>query len=364
MPDLHVGFYATGAWLIGGAERQVAELSRHVAERTRTTVFVDPRQPAGLYDDAFVAGHQATFVRLPTEQGLPGGARAAAAKVKRLRQVIQASGVDVVVQRVATWNTLYLALACRAAGVPFVYHWASDHDGRLRDLHLPPRVIGPLGFWIGRKLANAQITITRKQQEMAGRGRVYVLPDLVAERAWQPSRGQDILWVARIKQQYKQPHLFMDLAEALPERHFIMAGGVVGPDDFQEWFRKRLAGLPNVEHLGDVDHEDMPAAYARARVLVNTSNVEGFCNAFLEAASCEVPIVSLNHDPNGILSRRGAGICVGGDTSALPAAVESLYDEARHQRCREACREVALEHQGPAVADQFLAILEQVVGPT
>ncbi len=361
MTDLHIGFYATGAAVIGGAERQVAELSRHVAKKTQTTVFLDPRQPEGLYTDQFLASHDAHFLHLPEAQGQRSGALAAAAKVRRLRRVIQESGVDVVVQRVATWNALYLALACRAAGVPFVYHWASDHDGRLRDLHLPPRIIGPLGFLIGRKLAHAQITITRKQQAMAGRGNVHVLPDLVAERDWQPSRGSDVLWVARIKQQYKQPHLFLDLAEALPERHFVMAGAVVGPADFQSWFRDRLAGLPNVEHLGEVGHDDMPAVYSRARMLVNTSNVEGFCNAFLEAASCEVPTVSLNHDPNGILSERGAGICVGGDTSALPGAVESLYDDVRHAACRKACREVAAEHRGPAVADQFLAIMDQIV---
>ncbi len=356
---LHVGFYATGSRFIGGAERQVAELSRHMALLTPTTVFLDPLQPVGLYTPEFLAKHTANFVEMPAEHGR-SGARSVAGKIRRLRQAIQDSGVDVVVQRVATWNTLYLALACRAAGVPFVYHWASDHDGRLRDLHLPPRVIGPLGFLLGRKLADAQITITRKQQAMAGRGPVFVLPDLVAERPWQPSRGQDIVWVARIKPEYKQPHLFLDLAEALPERRFVMAGGVAGDDDFQAWFQARLAGLPNVEHLGEVAHEDMPEVYARARMLVNTSSVEGFCNAFLEAASCEVPVVSLNHDPNGILSQRGVGICVGGDTAALPGAVESLYDDERHAACRSACREVAVEHQGPAVAKGFLEILAEV----
>ncbi|MGB0652816.1 MAG: glycosyltransferase family 4 protein [Thermoplasmatota archaeon] len=368
--QVHIGLVGQGSLLIGGAERQVAVLSRHLGRLTPTTVLLLSERGPHLYDDQRDAG-PATIHDVPEADWTGPAPVRVLRRILGYKRAIAASGVDVVVQRIASWQTLNWAIACRLARVPFVYHWASDHDGDIRELHLSPKWLGPRGFRRGRLMAKAQIVITEDQLEAAGgtdaRPPAHRLPDLIDDApAWDPSPKAGprdaVVWVARIKEHYKQPHVFLDLAAALPHRRFVMAGAIFGSPAFEKGIRDRLAELPNVELLGDVEHIRMPEVYGRARVLVNTSDVEGFCNAFLEAASCGVPTLSLNHDPDRILSKDGAGFCAEGDTVALKEAVEAFFeDDGRWETARAACATVAARYGPASIAARYRDLLTQIV---
>lgn len=131
------------------------------------------------------------------------------------------------------------------------------------------------------------------------------------------------LFVGRLTSQQKRPHLFLDLAERLPEESFV----VVGPRDFEQQYadriERRASALPNVEFHGRVDPGDIDRYYQRAIALVNTSAWEGFPNTFLEAWRTETPVIGLEVDPTRFLSA-DAGLYADGEMDRLVSLTEQL----------------------------------------
>jgi glycosyltransferase involved in cell wall biosynthesis len=260
-------------------------------------------------------------------------------------QAFRAADAQAYFQRGAGFATFLMALHCKVHRRPFVFHWASDDDLDGRRMSEFP-ALRPF-FKLGRRWARLQVCQTAHQMGLLPpreRRRAVLIPNVLdTSLPWKVGAGDRVLWVGAIKPQAKRVDRFLDLAAALPQRRFLMAGDLRGPPSFQRGFRERLAGLPNVEWLGFTERHDLPKVYARGRVLVNTSDFEGFPNTFLEAAACGVPTVSLNVDPNGILGG-GAGRFLAGDVAGLPRAVEELFLEGQWRAARKACERVVADH--------------------
>lgn len=121
-----------------------------------------------------------------------------------------------------------------------------------------------------------------------------------------------ILWVGRAAY-YKRPDLFVRLARCFPEQKFVM---ICNPSPYDRGFMESVespASLPdNLEFYDYVPYPEMEGFYSQALFLVNTSDYEGFSNTFIEAAVHRTPVVSLNSDPNHMLSVHGCGgVCHG-----------------------------------------------------
>jgi glycosyltransferase involved in cell wall biosynthesis len=115
--------------------------------------------------------------------------------------------------------------------------------------------------------------------------------------------GHSILWVANWRE-VKRPELVGDLARLLPECRFVMCGGI-GDHKLYERIRSQLPN--NVLVRGRICDSELFDAYQDASVLINTSDFEGIPVTFDEAWACELPVVSLNIDPDDIIVRNGLG---------------------------------------------------------
>lgn len=148
-------------------------------------------------------------------------------------------------------------------------------------------------------------------------------------------RGRHILWVSTIRR-IKQPQIFLEVAEALPQFRFRIVGG---PDaretELYESIRSRSAKLDNIEFVGFVPYAEVGAEFDDAALLVNTSESEGFPNTFLQAWARGIPTVSFV-DSGARLNGRPVGRIVANieeliaEASFLmknPAACESLGRE-------------------------------------
>jgi glycosyltransferase involved in cell wall biosynthesis len=142
-----------------------------------------------------------------------------------------------------------------------------------------------------------------------------------------------VLWVGRNDAQ-KQPRIFLELISSMPDIHFIMvcnrAGALETADDAD--IKSRAMRLANCEYYESVAFEEIDRFYSRARLLVNTSTGEGFPNTFIQAALHSVPIVSLNADPDGVLSTFQIGYCAAGSYESL---FKSVLEYVRND---EICR--------------------------
>src|SRR5207237_10398780 len=93
----------------------------------------------------------------------------------------------------------------------------------------------------------------------------------------------------------------------LPEATIHMVGGPLpGEEALYAEVRREASRRPNLVFHGRLSYHDTNALYARARLLVNTSEVEGFPNTYLQAWINGVPVISYL-DPGVVIARNGLG---------------------------------------------------------
>ena len=106
-----------------------------------------------------------------------------------------------------------------------------------------------------------------------------VCPTPLADRHCE--RDFDLFWVSNIRA-CKQPGTFVRLAEILPQYNFAMVGGkMTGEVELYRSIEEAAERLPNLQFFGAVSHDRIEEFFARAKVFVNTSDIEGFPQHFL-----------------------------------------------------------------------------------
>jgi len=117
--------------------------------------------------------------------------------------------------------------------------------------------------------------------------------------------------------------------------------------------------LPNVTLYGRLNASETLERISQAKVLINTSDFEGFPNVFLEAWSFGVPVVSLNVDPGGVIQENHLGVVCNGDLRKMISSLEQIdsmvFDPIRLQDY------VMKNHSLEAASQQLAEILPGLV---
>lgn len=243
---------------------------------------------------------------------------------------------DVIYQRSASAHTGIVAAYARVSGCKLVWHIANERnlDGRYETRGTPWRIVDYLEsriMFFGMRRADVVIAQTKRQAAMLGAtfGRFAnaVIPN------FHPAASEDlvksspirVLWVANWKKS-KRPELFVELARELsnPELHeFRMIGVVNEAEAWQRELRLQAQAVAGLTVLGGLSQEEVNKELAQACLLVNTSTVEGFSNTFIQAWLREVPVASLDADPDGLIETKRLGFCAKGDYTRLREGVAS-----------------------------------------
>lgn len=121
-----------------------------------------------------------------------------------------------------------------------------------------------------------------------------------------------VVWVANFKT-IKQPAVFINLANEFINRNnvkFIM----IGKSAYNEWqnkLEKKINRLNNLDYKGELDNYEVNNILASSHIFINTSKYEGFPNTFIQSMLRQMPILSLNINPDNILHDNGIGFCTG-----------------------------------------------------
>lgn len=236
-----------------------------------------------------------------------------------------------------------LALFCQQAHKRFVFRCASDSDcdgSQLLVRFARDRWLYALGL----RRAHAILAQSARQVRLLARN--YGLPAraaamLVEEPEPTSARDIDVLWVANIRQ-VKRPDRILGIADHLPQYRFHLVGGALpGEESLFRAVRAAAATRPNVVFHGRLPYRDANGLYRRARLLLNTSDIEGFPNVYLQAWAHGVPVVTM-FDPDHVIQREGLGVVVT-DPAAFATVVRRALgsEEARcatGRRCREFMR--------------------------
>lgn len=304
----------------GGTEVQISTLARYFARRPGTEVAVivgDYGQPDELSADGVTlvkAVRPNPAARLPERL----------ANFARLFGALRRAKADVYVGSAAGPEVGIAALYCRAARRRFVYRTAHqmDCDGEFeRNNGWRGRLYG-----YGLRHADAVVTQTEEHQSiLRARGiEATVIRNVFdTERTARGfDRPIDALWVGRCEA-WKNPGLFLDLAERLPDLRFRMICPRKAQDQgLFDAVSARAAALPNVDFIEKVPFAEIQRHFDEAKLFVGTSDYEGFPNTYLQACLGGTPIASLKVDPDGFIAAFGAGFAADGDFHALCGFVE------------------------------------------
>jgi len=240
-----------------------------------------------------------------------------------------------------------VAIFCRRHGRGFVFRAASDPDcDRAR---LPLLIRYARDRWLYRHgLTHAHAILVQSTAQAAALARSYGLAAKIAGMLVDPPRPAprrdiDLLWVGNLKR-VKRPDRMLELARLLPDARVHVAGGETGGEEaLFEAFERGAAVLPNLTYHGRLPYAEACALYGRARVLVNTSDVEGFPNAYLQAWTHGVPVVTLI-DPDGLIAREGLGLAAASPEALAEAVQRLLTDAAAWNEASERCRRYMARH--------------------
>ena len=131
------------------------------------------------------------------------------------------------------------------------------------------------------------------------------------------SEKNSVLWVSRCDY-LKRPELFLQLAEYLPNKHFVMIAPPANEkEDYQKEIKEKADTIENLTFIDRVPFNEIQKYFDAAKIFVNTSEYEGFPNTFLQAGIGKTPILSLNVNPDNFINEYNCGFFCENDFDKL-----------------------------------------------
>ncbi|MFX0205772.1 MAG: glycosyltransferase family 4 protein [Candidatus Hodarchaeota archaeon] len=297
----------------GGVEHQTSLMARWLAARGHRVTLLTWDE--GINEEETIEGvHIIKMCR--QNEGLPV-VRFFYPRWTSLIRAMKMADAELYYHNCAEYVTGQVARWCKSHGQRFIYSVASDADCELKSPELK-KLHDRLFFRYGLRRAAQIIVQTRKQQRLLLDN--YGLSSIILPMPCQvpvnnknpkkhlPNNGNPrIVWVGRIDR-VKRLELLLDIAEAIPDIVFDIAGKPTYPEDpYCQNLLARAEKMANVNMQGMVPQNRMRDLYQCASLLCNTSLYEGFPNTFLEAWSYGIPVVS-TFDPDKLLTDKKLGI--------------------------------------------------------
>lgn len=335
----------------GGAELQIALLARELASRGIEVVIAagDTGQPDGMKHDGVRIRNAGKFQT--------GGIVDTLFALPRVVRVIEEERPEWIF--LLGWTTwlciLHLMKPLFGYKLGFICGLDTEVNGGFRK----ENPIRGMLFEYALRRCDVRFAMTEDQRELfhqngmsCGFYRNLILPRNESRTA---AKTTDLLWVSRC-QPIKRPHLFLDLAERLPEAKCKM---VCPREDVGLWnsVSKRAAGIPNVEFVERVPYHEIQAVYDSAKIFVNTSEWEGWPNSFIQSGLGETALLSLDVNPDGLFGRYALGKFCGGNPGRLADAAREMLGSAKTlaDMQRESARFVAEMHDNRKETTAFLS---------
>jgi len=344
---------------VGGESVQQTLLARALARRGHevSMVVADHGQPDGAQWESI-----RVFKAYDLDAGLPV-LRFIHPRWTGLWSALARADADLYYTSCAGMHVGLLALFCWRARRRFVFRTASDSDcdpSRLLVRFARDRWLYHYG------LRRADAILTQSAFQAGALERHYALQGRTAAMLVEAPRAAafrdlDVLWTSNVRR-VKRPDRILELAGQLPGLMIHMVGGsLAGEEALFASVRDAARARDNVTFHGRLPYRDANALYDRAKVLVNTSDVEGFPNSYLQAWIRGVPVVTLI-DPDAIIEREGLGVAVKSPTHLADAVGHLLGDTAAWRAASARCRVfMAREYGEDKVLAPYIAAFEQVM---
>lgn len=277
---------------------------------------------------------------------------------------------DYIYQRVLCSYTGIAAKYCQKTPTKMIFHIANSPDVEPQTLSFSRRFIFDIAENYYRRygINNADYIIAQANYQADSLRQHYhrecalimpnISPDIMSKkRSTLPSK-KIILWVANVKPQ-KGPEKFIEIASYFQDRadlEFHMVGKV--STKYANDIKQSTAELNNVVFHGELDVSDVNTLMAEAFIFVNTSDFEGFPNTFIQAWLNETPVVSLNVNPDNLISEHNLGYFCKTEESLLSTIKNCADNSKRVVKAGTKCRTFALNYFSLANADNLYQLIQ------
>ena len=225
---------------------------------------------------------------------------------------------DIIYTRTYTsWSGLVTKYA-KKRGIKHLWAIASDSDVSRVSKKIRPYKIFDLieRHWVKKAFKDCDFILTQnefqqnkllecyKRSGILIKQSTYSCPEKLIKK---DNKKLSISWIANFKP-LKRPELFIELVEAFnnnPEFDFIMIGRM--EKKYKHLMEKTLSKYLNFKYLGEIENDKVNEILCKCHILINTSLFEGFSNTFVQAWMRKVIVISMNSDPDKILTRQGIG---------------------------------------------------------
>lgn len=232
---------------------------------------------------------------------------------------------DVVIIRGALREVYLLSVFCKLKRIKLVFMGASDVNfiigrdvipGPKLNTNLYRRALKKTDYIVSQNTLQADCVKKYYNKESLIIPNIWVLDSSITNDELQ----YDAIWVSNLSP-VKQADWFLRLAERLPRYRFALVGGSRSKKCYDE-IKAGAELISNLDFLGQQSFLETTSLISRSRILVCTSEHEGFPNTFLQAWAMSKPVVS-TVDPNSVITINGLGHYVVNEDE-LAEKVESL----------------------------------------
>jgi len=345
--------------VVGGMEMQLIKLARELQHRGHSVEFMvgdfgqpDTCESGGFMFHKIFDRSRSSLLR----------------KISYFCRIIRTMQADIILERGSSDITGFLCLCAHALRKKYVFSAASDVN-LVRDADDPSIRTGSRRWLFRYAIRNADNIIVQKKSQnellsrsFGRRGKEIANMPLIAIDTVRAANGNNITWISNLNT-YKRPDLCLDLARRLPAYSFVMAGAARDPRYYGE-MEFLASSIPNVRFCGFVPPHKIPHLLAESRVLINTTIIdgkyeEGFPNAFLQAWSQGVPVVSLISNPDKIITEKGLGFCSGSIDRMADDLRLLMEDDTIHNAIARNCVTYMREYPDvSSIVDQYESLLK------
>lgn len=270
-------------------------------------------------------------------------------------------GPDIVFARAAQRQLFPLEKKSKLFKAKLVFFSACDRDFDFgKEL-----ILG--GAWnkkLYRKaLENVPYFVTQNQYQSDLLLKQYDRSSLILNNIWvtennatQRETKYDAIWVANLRR-LKRAEWFLNLAKQMPDCKFAIVGGV-NEKDYYDLIKSEAETLPNVEFLGPRPFEEVNHLLRQSRMLICTSEFEGFPNTFLQAWANEVPVIS-TVDPSDMIKSFNLGKSIDTEDELFEAFVQIHENDEWYKKCQTDIASYFYTHHDADMAyDKIIHYLE------
>lgn len=281
--------------------------------------------------------------------------------MKALKKV----NADIYYQSCSGFVTGLVALHCRlfARNKIFIFRIASDADC-IPERHISTKTWHRYLYNYG--LRNAGIIAAQgiMQQKLLKKnyGLISFPVNMVVEEPVENITERkviDLLWVGNIRK-VKRPELVIELAKTLPEYRFVMIGGPLPScESYYNEIKEKAEKLANIDFVGFVPYSKVNAYFEKTKILLNTSEMEGFPNTFLQAWIRKVPVISF-FDPDGLIAKKNLGVAPNDIHEMRDSIRRLLVNTTDLEAMGFQCERFARYNYSPkAVAGEYESIIKE-----